>query len=63
MKCFINFVLCIVSNSCDLMGKVENCLFQVYAASRRLLPPEQRHALDVATGLFAFAAAAYLLQA
>ena len=32
----------------------------VYAASRRLLPPGQRNALDVTTGLFAIAAAAYL---
>lgn len=32
----------------------------VYAASRRFVPPGQRHALDVTTGLFAIAAAAYL---
>ena len=35
----------------------------VYTASRRLLPPEQRRGLDVATGLFALVAAAYLLHA
>ena len=35
----------------------------VYSASRRLLPQEQRRALDVATGLFALAAAAYLVHA
>ena len=35
----------------------------VYAASRRLLPQEQRSALDATTGLFALAAAAYVLQA
>lgn len=35
----------------------------LYSASRQLLPPEQRRALDTATGLFAVAAAAYLLHA